>query len=98
VKKTLTKKYIKGQDYYYLAFRRGGKLISEYLGSITSIKYKKYLFSLTLNGGSFGVEKARRKNFASGVPVCYVEEYRNGVKEILNSKRKVLKVVVSHGG
>lgn len=103
MRKTLVKKNIKGNDYYYLAFRQDGKLVSEYLGSIASIKYKKYLFSLTLKKGAFGIEKARRKNFAAGVPVCYVEdgylvnEYRNGAKEILNSKMKVLKVVTSHG-
>lgn len=103
MKKTLTRKHIKGQDYYYLAWHRRGKLISEYLGSATSTKYRKYLFSLTLKGGSFGVDKTRKINFAAGVPVCYVEdgflvyEYRNGVKEFLNSKLKVLKVVVFNG-
>ncbi len=103
MKKTLTLKHIKGKDYYYLSYRHKGKLISEYLGSMTSTKYKKYLFYLASKSGFFGLGKARRKNFSSGVPVCYVEdgfliyEYRNGVKEILNSRFKVLKVVAPHG-
>jgi hypothetical protein len=32
MKKTLSKKKIKGHEYYYLSFRKGGKLTSLYLG------------------------------------------------------------------
>ena len=46
MKKTLTKKRINGHDYYYLSYRKGEKVVSQYLGSSSSTKYKKYLYLL----------------------------------------------------
>lgn len=98
MKKTLTRKKIKGHDYYYLTYRKGGKLHTTYLGSISSTKYKKYLYLLTSKGTEYGIKKARRKNFACGVPIAYIEdgylvyEYKNGAKEFLNAKMQTVKV------
>lgn len=102
MKKTLTKKVINGKEYFYLVYRKKGSLKSEYLGDASSVKYKKYLFSLVKESGAYGLDKARKKNHAAGVPVVYVEngflvdEYRNGVKEYLDAKLKVVKVEVPH--
>lgn len=101
MKKTLTRKKIKGHDYYYLTYRKGGALHTTYLGSISSTKYKKYLYLLTSKGSELGIQKAKRKNFACGVPIAYVEdgylvyEYKNGAKEYLNGKLQTVKVVRS---
>ena len=98
MKKTLTRKKIKGRDYYYLTYRKGGKLHTTYLGSVSSTKYKKYLYLLTSKGSEYGIQKARQKNFACGVPIAYVEdgyliyEYKNGAKEYLNGKMQTVKV------
>lgn len=103
MKKTLTRKKIKGHDYYYLTYRKEGKLITKYLGNSSSIKYKKYLYLLTSKASLYGLNKVRTKNFKNGVPVAYVEdgylvyEYKNGAKEYLNSKMQVVRVV-KHGG
>jgi len=100
MKKTLTKKVINGKEYFYLVYRKKNALKSEYLGDSSSVKYKKYLFSLIKESDSAGLEKARKKNHAAGVPVVYVEdgflvdEYRNGTKEYLDSKLRVVKVEV----
>ena len=102
MKKTLTKKIIKGKEYFYLVYRKKGVLKSQYLGGASSAKYKKYLFKLTAESGSYGIEKARRKNFAAGAPLVYVEngflvdEFKNGTKEYLNNKLQVVKVVAKH--
>ena len=102
MKKTLTKKIIKGKEYFYLVYRKNGVLKSQYLGGASSAKYKKYLFKLTAESGSYGIDKARHKNFSKGVPIVYVEngflvdEYKNGTKEYLNNKLQVVKVVAKH--
>ena len=102
MKKTLTKKIIKGKEYFYLVYRKNAVLKSQYLGGASSAKYKKYLFKLTAESGSYGIDKARRKNFSKGVPLVYVEngflvdEYKNGTKEYLNNKLQVVKVVAKH--
>ena len=101
MRKTLTKKNIKGKDYYYLQYRKKGVLKSDYLGDVTSKGYKRYLFKLVSELASYPLEKARVKNFEAGVPVVYVEdgyivyEYRNGVRELLNSKLEIVKVEVT---
>lgn len=100
MKKTLVRKLINGKEYFYLVYRKKGSFKSEYLGDSSSVKYKKYLFTLIKESGSYALEKARKKNHAAGVPVVYVEdgflvdEYRNGVKEYLDNKLKVVKVEV----
>lgn len=102
MKKTLTKKMINGHEYYYLSYRKGNKVVSQYLGNSSSTKYKKYLFSLTNKASRYGLEKVKQKNFKNGIPVAYVEdgylvyEYRNGTQEFLNSKMQVVKVL-KHG-
>lgn len=102
MKKTLSLKTIKGHDYYYLSFRRGGKLASMYLGKPSSTKFKKYLLSLTLENGTLPYQKAKRENFKAGAPVITVEEgylvytYRNGIREYRDSKMRVVKVVGAH--
>ena len=40
MKKTLTKKIIKGKEYFYLVYRKNGVLKSQYLGGASSAKYK----------------------------------------------------------
>lgn len=101
MRKTLTKKNIKGKDYYYLQYRKKGVLKSEYLGDINSKAYKKYLFKLVSESASYPLEKAKAKNHEAGVPAVYVEngylvyEYRNGVKEYLDSNLQVVKTEVS---
>jgi hypothetical protein len=102
MKKTLSKKNIKGHEYYYLSFRKGGKLTSTYLGKTSSLKFKKYLLSLTSESRLYPFEKARKENFKAGTPVITVEEgylvyaYKNGIKEYRDSKMKVVKVVGNH--
>lgn len=98
MRKTLSKKRIKGKEYFYLSYRRGKKIVSEYLGSSSSSKFKKYLLSLVNQSSSFPLEKARVSNFKEGLPVCYFEdgsivyEYKNGTKEYLDSLLEVLNV------
>ncbi len=98
MKKTLTRKKINGHYYYYLSHREGDKVVSEYLGSSSSTKYKKYLYALTHKASKYGLEKVRQNNFKNGIPVAYVEdgyliyEYSNGAKEYMNSKMQVVKV------
>ncbi len=98
MKKTLTKKKINGCDYYYLCYRKDGKVVSQYLGTSSSAKYKKYLYSLTHKASKYGFEKVRQNNFKNGIPIAYVEdgyliyEYKNGAKEFLNSKMQVVRV------
>src|SRR5574344_1945755 len=102
MKKTLSKKMIKGHEYYYLSFRKGGKLTSTYLGKTSSLKFKKYLLSLTSESRLLPYQKARKENFKAGAPVVTVEEgyliyaYKNGIKEYRDSKMKVVKVVENH--
>jgi hypothetical protein len=102
MKKTLSLKTIKGHPYYYLSFRKGGKLTSSYLGKSSSLKFKKYLLTLTAESGALPYLKARRENFRAGAPVITVEEgylvytYKNGIKEYRDSKMKVVKVVGKH--
>lgn len=102
MKKTLSIKKIKGHEYYYLTYRKDGKLVSQYLGNSSSIKYKKYLYLLTSKASRFGLDQVRQKNFKNGIPVAYVEdgylvyEYKNGAQEFLNSKMQVVKVM-KHG-
>ena len=73
-------------------------MVSEYLGTSSSTKYKKYLYALTHKASKYGLEKVRQNNFKNGIPVAYVEdgyliyEYSNGSKEFLNSKLQVVKV------
>lgn len=102
MKKTLSLKTIKGHDYYYLSFRKGGKLTSSYLGKVSSPKFKKYLLSLTAESGPLPYQKAKKENFKAGAPVVTVEggylvyTYRNGIREYRDSKMKVVKVVGKH--
>ena len=102
MKKTLSLKTIKGHEYYYLSFRKSGKVTSSYVGKVSSLKFKKYLLSLTSESGSLPYEKAKRQNFKAGAPVITVEggyliyTYKNGIREFRDSKNKVLKVVVDH--
>jgi hypothetical protein len=102
MKKTLSKKKIKGHEYYYLSFRKAGKLTSFYLGKTSSLKFKKYLLSLTSESRLDPFKKAQRENFKAGAPVITVEEgylvyaYKNGIKEYRDSKMRVVKVVGSH--
>lgn len=99
MKKTLTKKKINGHDYYYLSYRKGDKVVSQYLGTSSSTKYKKYLYALTNQASRYGLEKVKQYNFKNGIPVAYVEdgylvyEYSNGTQEFLNSKMQVVKVL-----
>lgn len=101
MRKTLSKKIIKGKEYFYLSYRKKGKLVSEYLGSSSSTKFKKYLYSLLREPNSFGYEKAKIENFKNGFPVCFIEdgylvyEYKNGSCEWMNAAFEVLKV--KHG-
>lgn len=103
MKKTLSKKTIQGREYFYLAYRVKGKLVSKYLGTIDSPKYKKYLLNLTKSGAGYGLRRARIDNWKAGTPIAYVEdaylvlEYKNGVKEYLDSKENVKKVVFPNG-
>lgn len=98
MRKTLSKKIIKGKEYFYLSYRKKGKLVSEYLGSSSSTKFKKYLYSLLKEPISLGYEKAKIENFKNGFPVCYVEdgylvyEYKNGSSEWMNGLFEILKV------
>lgn len=98
MKKTLSKKIIKGKEYFYLSFRKGKKVVSQYLGSSTSPKFKKYLLSLLNEGSSYQLKKAKTYFFKEGLPVVYVDEgylvyeYKNGAKEYLNSSLEVVKV------
>lgn len=100
MKKTLTKKNIKGKDYYYLQYRKKGILKSEYLGDISSKAYKKHLFKLTSQTGTYGLEKALSKNHEAGLPAVYVEdgyivyEYKNGSREFFDGKMKLVKMEV----
>jgi len=102
MKKTLSLKTIKGHDYYYLSFRKGGKLTSSYLGKVSSLKFKKYLLSLTVDSGSLPYRKAQKENFKAGAPVVTVEggylvyTYRNGIREYRDGKMKIVKVVSKH--
>lgn len=98
MKKSLTKKVINGRSYYYLAYRKGKKVHTDYLGPDNSPKYKKYLFKLTEEAGEASLIRARRKNHAAGVPIVYLEdgylvyEYKNGAKEYLDHDFAVVKV------
>lgn len=98
MRKTLSKKKIKGKEYFYLSYRKGKKIVSEYLGSSSSTKFKKYLLFLVNESSSFPFEKARISNFKEGLPICYFEEgsivyeYKNGAKEYLGSSLEVLDV------
>lgn len=102
MKKTLSLKTIKGHDYYYLSFRKGGKLTSTYLGKPSSVRFKKYLLYLTSGRGALPYQKAMRENFKAGAPVVTVEggylvyTYRNGIREYRDRKMKVVKVVGKH--
>ena len=102
MEKTLSLKTIKGHDYYYLSFRKSGKLTSTYLGKPSSLKFKKYLLSLTSESGALPFQKAKRENFKAGAPVITVEggylvyTYRNGIREYRDSTMKVVKVVGKH--
>lgn len=102
MKKTLTKKRINGHDYYYLSYRKGEKVVSQYLGSSSSTKYKKYLYLLTHKASKYGFEKVCQNNFKKGIPIAYVEdgylvyEFKNGAKQYMNSKMQVVKVT-RHG-
>ena len=98
MRKTLSKKVIRGKEYFYLSYRKKGKLVSEYLGCSSSTKFKNYLYSLLREPNSSGYEKAKRENFKKGFPVCYIEdghivyEYKNGASEWMNAAFEVLKV------
>jgi len=89
---------INGHEYCYLLYRKRGKLITEYLGSPSSLCYKKYLYSLTQTGNDYAFKKVRIANHKAGVPIAYIEdgflvyEYRNGTKEFYDQKMKLLKV------
>lgn len=99
MKKTLSRKLIGGREYFYLMYREKGKLVTKYLGPSGSPKYRKYLLELIDEGGADAFADCRREAFAAGVPVAYkdggriVLEYRNGVKELLDAKLAVKKVV-----
>ena len=101
MKKTLTKKIIKGKNYYYLQYRKKGILKSDYLGDVSSKAYKRYLFKLTSQLGIYGLEKAKTKNHEAGLPAVYVEdgyivyEYKNGSKEFFDGKMKLVKMEAS---
>ncbi|MCQ2772321.1 MAG: hypothetical protein MJ238_03490 [Bacilli bacterium] len=103
MKKSLTKKTIQGREYFYLCYRTKGKLTTKYLGTVDSPKYKKYLLSLTKSGATYGLRRSRIDNWKAGVPIAYIEdsyivlEYKNGVKEYLDSKENVKKVVFPNG-
>jgi len=103
MKKTLCRKNIKGHDYYYLAYRVKGVLHSAYLGKIDGVRFKRYLYTLTAAAGEYGLLEARHQNFLAGLPIAYVHdgylvyEYKNGVKELRDSKGKTVKVVYPHG-
>lgn len=98
MKKTLTRKLIKGHEYFYLVWKKKGRQQSEYLGKSSSTKFKKYLYSLTNQPLEDPLVKARSSFFRAGLPVCYVEdqylvlEYKNGAKEYMNSAYEVKKV------
>lgn len=98
MKKTLCRKMINGHQYCYLMYRKHGRLVTEYLGSASSPKYKKYLYELTKEGSDCAFLKCRRHNHSAGVPVAYVEdgyliyEYRNGLKEFYDGKMNLVKV------
>ena len=103
MKKTLCRKNIKGHEYYYLTFRQKGVLHTSYLGKIDSVKFKRYLYNLTATAGDYGLLEAKHANFPSGLPIVYVldgylvYEFKNGVKELHDSKGKTVKVVYPHG-
>ncbi len=98
MRKTLSKKIIKGHEYFYLSWRKDGKLVSKYLGTSSSTKFKKYLYSLVKESSEYPLEKARSECFKNGLPVCYIEdqylvhEYACGAKEFMNSSFEVLEV------
>ncbi len=98
MRKTLSKKLIKGHEYFYLSWRKDGKLVSKYLGTASSTKFKKYLYSLVKEHSDYPLQKARAECFKNGLPVCYIDdnflvyEYRNGARELMNSSFDVLEV------
>ena len=100
MKKTLCRKVIKGHGYYYLAYRKGGRLHSSYLGKIDGLKFKKYLYEITSSMAYAGLELSKKENFFSGLPVVYsrngflIYEYKNGVKELRDKKDRIIKVVL----
>lgn len=77
-------------------------MTSFYLGKTSSLKFKKYLLSLTSESRLDPFKKAQRENFKAGAPVITVEDgylvyaYKNGIKEYRDSKMRVVKVVGSH--
>lgn len=62
MKKTLSKKVINGHVYFYLVYRKNGKLKTEYIGTNDSEAFKKYLVTLTTEGKDFMKEKALKDN------------------------------------
>jgi hypothetical protein len=102
MKKTLCIKRIHNNDYFYLAFRKNGKLTFSYLGRIDSMKFKHYLYLLTQTSGLDGIAIAKRQNFACGLPVVsstdgyLVFEYKSGVKEYRDKRNNTVKVIYPH--
>ena len=68
---------IKGKEYFYLVYRKNGVLKSQYLGGASSSKYKKYLFKLTAESGSYGTmdTAAVIVNSRTFAPIRYLAEY-----------------------
>ncbi len=99
MKKTLSKKLIGGREYFYLMYRDKGRLVSKYLGTASSNKYRRYLAGLFEEGKRLLLEEAARKAFSAGLPVAYQEKgklilaYKSGVKEVLDERLRPVEVL-----
>lgn len=97
MKKTLSKKIIRGHEYYYLSYKKKGVVHSDYLGKMDSLAFKKYLLSLTSVSSETGLRLAKAKNFKVGLPIAYVKDgyliyqFRDGSLSYLNKSLQVLK-------
>jgi hypothetical protein len=103
MKKTISHKVIHGKDYYYLNYRKNGRLHSDYLGKADGPLFKKYLLSLISEKADAPRQLASREAFKAGVPVVYVEnnlliyEYKNGTKQAFDKRLKPVPLEMSHG-
>ncbi len=90
--KTLSRKVINGHDYYYLVWREGGRLRTEYLGGEDSPKFRSHLLGMAGEERDEMFQRARRECFDAGTSVAFAEgnsivrEYRNGHREKVERK------------
>ena len=90
--KTLSRKTINGHDYYYLVWREGGRLKTEYLGGEDSPKFRMHLLGMAGEERDELFRRARKEAFDAGASIAYAEgsaiirEYRNGHREKVERK------------